>query len=146
MLPTPTPATPLALTTEDMAALDKARGWARFVGIIGFIVCGLMAVMGLISVVAVAMLPGGPDARPAAGMTAGVVAVAMLIAVGYFATYSWLAMRYAGGVRAHAHGDGEALTRAFWGLKVMWILLVVTYILSLLFTVALVSGLIKPGG
>jgi hypothetical protein len=70
----------------------------------------------------------------------------MLVAVGYFGTYSWLVMRYASGVRAHAHGDGEALARAFWGLKVLWILTVVIYCLSLAFSLVQATGLIKPGG
>lgn len=144
MLPTTAPATPLALTTDDLAALDKARGWARFVGIIGFIGCGLMAVMALAAVASLAALPEGPGARPLTG--AGFVAVVMLVLIGYVATHSWLVMRYASGVRAHTHGDGAALARAFWSLKVLWILTVVTYGLTILFTAIRMLGLVDPPG
>ena len=143
MVPEASTATPLVLTTDDLAALDKARGWARFIAIVGFIGCGLG---GLVMVLSLAV------SAKAAGAGAGiVVAVTGLVGVGFGVAYFALLLRYASGVAGHARGDSTALARAFWGFKVLWIITVISYgfsiITTLSMTVAQLLGYmpVKPG-
>jgi hypothetical protein len=139
MFPTPPPAGTLALTADDLEALDKARGWARFMAIVGFIGCGLFGILMLVSLVAMLALPTG-GAAPAAGL--GVVT---LFGVGFGLVYSGLLMRYASGVAKHVSGDSTALARAFSALKILWVITVVSYsfsiIVTLIMTVAQMLGL-----
>ena len=128
MFPTPPPAGTLALTADDLEALDKARGWARFMAIVGFIGCGLFGILMLVSLVAMLALPTG-GAAPAAGL--GVVT---LFGVGFGLVYSGLLMRYASGVAKHVSGDSTALARAFSALKILWVITVVSYSFSIVVT------------
>jgi hypothetical protein len=63
--------------------------------------------------------------------------VVTLFGVGFWLAYAGLVMRYASGVAKHVTGDGTALARAFWSLKVLWIISVVSYALSILFTIGM---------
>ena len=130
MLPLNPPAAPLMLTAEDLANLDKARRWARFMAIVGFIGCGLVALLMLLVAMAMTAVPG------ARGPAAAGLAV-FLVSLGVWLVYSGLFLRYALGVAAHARGDGPALARGFSALKLMWIISVVVYALSLLFSIGM---------
>jgi hypothetical protein len=128
MFPTPPPPGTLALTADDLEALDKARGWARFMAIVGFIGCGLFGILMLVSLVAMLALPTA-GAAPAAGLGA-----VTLFGVGFGVVYSGLLMRYASGVAKHVSGDSTALARAFSAVKILWIITVVSYSLSIVIT------------
>jgi hypothetical protein len=128
MFPTPPLPGTLALTADDLEALDKARGWARFMAIVGFIGCGLFGILMLVSLVAMLVLPTG-GAAPAAGMGA-----VTLFGVGFGLVYSGLLMRYASGVAKHVSGDSTALARAFSAVKILWVITVVSYSLSIVIT------------
>jgi hypothetical protein len=134
MFPTPPPPGTLALTVDDLEALDKARGWARFMAIVGFIGCGLFGILMLVSLVAMLALPTA-GAAPAAGM--GTV---MLFGVGFGLVYSGLLMKYASGVAKHVSGDSTALARAFSAVKILWIITVVSYSLSIVITLVMVAA------
>lgn len=43
--PTPTPGPGLVLTTEAQYYLKETGKWARFLGIVGFVICGLLLIM-----------------------------------------------------------------------------------------------------
>jgi hypothetical protein len=128
MFPTPPPPGTLALTVDDLEALDRARGWARFMAIVGFIGCGLFGILMLVSLVAMLALPTA-GAAPAAGLGA-----VTLFGVGFGLVYSGLLMRYASGVAKHVSGDSTALARAFSAVKILWIITVVSYSLSIIIT------------
>jgi hypothetical protein len=130
MLPTSPTDAPAALTVTDLDNLDKARRWARFMAIVGFIGSGLLGILVALLVLAMMSLPG---AR--APVAAGVAY--LLIGLGIWLVYSGLQLRYASGVAAHVRGDGSALARGFSGLKLLWIVTVVIYGLSILFSVGM---------
>jgi hypothetical protein len=143
MVPETSTAAPLVFTADDLAALDKARGWARFIAIVGFIGCGLFGLAMLLSL-AVAARAGGAGAG-------ALVGVGGMVGVGFGVAYFAVLLRYASGVAGHARGDGTALARAFWGLKVLWIITVVSYGFSIITTISMtVAQLlgympVKPG-
>ena len=87
----------------------------------------------LLATVAMTALPrtsaGNPGGVPAAAM--GVVT---LFGVGFWLVYAGLVMRYASGVAKHVTGDSTALARAFSALKILWIITVVSYSLSIVVT------------
>jgi hypothetical protein len=132
MFPTPLPPGTLALTADDLEALDKARSWARFMAIVGFIGCGLFGILMLVSLVAVLALPSATSMAPALGLGA-----LTLFGVGFGLVYSGLLMKYASGVAKHVSGDSTALARAFSAVKLLWIITVVSYSLSILFTIGM---------
>ena len=129
MFPTPPPPGTLALTADDLEALDKARGWARFMAIVGFIGCGLFGLLMLVSLVAMLALPRAATVGPAVGLGA-----VTLFGVGFGLVYSGLLMKYASGVAKHVGGDSTALARAFSAVKILWIITVVSYSLSIVIT------------
>jgi hypothetical protein len=132
MLPTSAPAAPVALTDRDLQALASARAWARFMAIVGFIGCGLF---GLIMVLALAATMVKRSYGPTFALGAGT-----LVGVGFGIAYFALLLRYASGVAAHARGDTAGLARAFWGLKVLWIITVISYCFSIVMTVVMTAG------
>jgi hypothetical protein len=131
MLPTTPPDAPVALTVTDLDNLDKARRWARFMAIVGFIGSGLLGILMAVMVLAMMALPGARAPGAAAGL------VYFVVGLGIWLLYSGLLLRYASGVAAHVRGEGSALARGFSGLKLLWIVTVVIYGLSILFSIGM---------
>jgi hypothetical protein len=131
MMPSSPPDAPLALTVTDLDNLDKARRWAKFMAIAGFIGSGLLGILMALLLLAMMTLPGARAPGAAAGLAY------FLVGLGIWLVYSGLLLRYASGVAAHVRGEGAALARGFSGLKVLWIVTVVIYGLSILFSIGM---------
>jgi hypothetical protein len=125
-----TVAPPLVLSDAAVEHLGKARFWARFVSVFGFIYAGLMALAG----VALVVFPLPAERQPVL-----LVLVAIVYAlVGLLVLSSALFWTYAGRLAAFGRGQARALVTAFRSLRHIWIMLAISYGLSLLASAAMV--------
>ena len=67
--------TPIQLPAGAYTYLDETRRWAYFLGIVGFVLSGLIALMGLFSGTFMQMMSGGqmPSMRSGMGVVFGIV-------------------------------------------------------------------------
>jgi hypothetical protein len=121
--PGDTPNAPLVIGEADRQVLAKARWWAMFNAITGVIVVGLgaLACIGVL----VFMDALGTSQRI-------LLALATAVGVVLLGAYQALLFRYSSGIARFNRGDSSALQRAFWNLKVVWIVVVVSAALGAL--------------
>lgn len=130
----------LPLGAVELEALRKARGWGRFVFVSYAVLCVPVALL----IVAALVLPA-----PTPGFARWAMGAGGALALVYLVIYLALLMGYNQGIRRHQQGDPAALTKAFAALKALWILMVVSYVLSILgsigMTIAQALGVMPAG-
>jgi hypothetical protein len=134
------PLTSQGILTETMLSyLKGASPWLRFVGIAGFIMCGLYAVFGLTMVIGIQALPiPGLDAVTR-GMGAGFGILWLgIIALMFLPVF--FVFRFGLKIKTYLHsGDENDLEQAFKNNKSLWKFIGILSIISLscmaLFTV-----------
>jgi hypothetical protein len=122
------PLTSQGVLTETMLMyLKQASPWLRFVGIAGFIICGLVAVLGL-AAVGIQTLPI-PGYRTAMGLGF------FIIYLGYVALMFFPVLfifRFGGKIKSYTYTGNEAdLEQAFKNNKSLWKFIGILSIISL---------------
>jgi hypothetical protein len=112
---------PLVLSEEATRHLGRARGWAQFVAVVGFVFAGLL---GLGLVASAIRAPGGGKMV--------FVAVTFAVLGGACALLAALAWGYAKGLVAFGAGDRGGLVAAFQSLRQLWVALAICQGLALL--------------
>jgi hypothetical protein len=120
--------TEVSLSEADLRNLQRSRGWARFLAVLGFLATVACALGGVAMAVASRTLavPGGA----AIGVGAAAMVVGA-IAMGFYGVFTW---RYASAVAALQGRQGPALVSAFRNLRYLWTFHVILSGLGLLFT------------
>ncbi len=127
--PDPAAAPPI-LYDQHVAVLARSARWARFLGVVGLAVTGLMALTTLVLLLARRSL-GGADLA-GAGAT-----IPMAIGAGVYGTLCW---RYGSGLRAFERGQTAGLARAFRSLRFIWVVSAIALALSPLLVISTLLG------
>jgi hypothetical protein len=125
----PPPPPPVTLSEQAIDRLRGAAGWARFLAILGFVMCGILvlAAIGLLWVFF------GMNARVPLG-NGEMVLIFMPLTICLLAGFSGAALLwgYGGNITAFLQRGEPALTRSFRSLRYFLVLWTLTYVLSVL--------------
>ena len=117
--------------------LASAAKWAKFIAIMGFIGCGLMAIMGMTAGLWMSALSSASDIYGGAGTYAGgsvVLTITYLIMAVVYFFLAWYLYRFGVKTQQALAQNGE-LTEAFANLKNLFQLYGIIIIISLAFVV-----------
>jgi hypothetical protein len=146
-----TGAAPSGLTLTTLGYLKEASPWLRFVGILGFIGAGLIALFGVIIMFVMPYIPKA-DLGSMATLFSGLVGGVGLVYIAMGALYFFPALfTYRFGVKLRDYGQGGAdadLELAFRNNKSYWkfqgiLLIVLLSLIALFLLVAIVVGIIS---
>lgn len=147
-----TPGNNLILTSEAQSYLLSAGKWASFLGILGFVFCGLFLLlsvsMGSIMGRVATIQPGNPAMAMMAGMGTGVTIVYILLDLLYFFFALYL-YQFATKIKAAINfSDSIQLTAGFKKLKsffklwgIVTIIIIALYILGIISLIAFAATL-----
>lgn len=142
----------LILTPEAQSYLSSAGKWATFLGVLGFIFCGLFLLlavsMGSIMTKVAAMQPENPAMAMMAGMDTGITVVYILLDVLYFFFALYL-YQFATRVKAALKfSDSIQLTAGLKSLKsffklwgIVTIIIIALYALGMVCLIAFAASL-----
>jgi hypothetical protein len=143
--------TPLIIDTATGAHMLTAATWARFIGITGMVLCGLIVLFGLFAGSLFSMLPFMNRDLPA-GISTGIGVMMAFIYIGAAALYFFpclFLLRYANAARAAlATGSQERLTYSIQNLKKMFrfvgvLTIIVVSIYLFVFLIAMLVMLVR---
>jgi len=125
----PPPPSPVILSPQAIERLRGAAGWARFLAILGFIMCGLLA----LAAIALLWAFFGTNGRLPLG-NGEMVLIFMPLTIFLVAGLSASALLwgYGGNASAFLQRGEPALTRSFRNLRYFLVLWTVSYVLSVL--------------
>ena len=114
------------IDTASRAHLSEAAKWARFLAIVGFVVCGLIVIAGIFAGSFLSMMSGlsGDDYRGSAALTSGWGAFMAVFYIGmailFFFPYLFL-FRFANHMKSALNtSDQHTLNSSFQNLKIMF--------------------------
>jgi uncharacterized membrane protein YjgN (DUF898 family) len=114
------------IDTASRAHLSEAAKWARFLAIVGFVVCGLIVVLGIFAGSFLSMMSGvsSDDYRGSTVLTSGLGAFMAVFYIGmailFFFPYLFL-FRFANHMRSALNtNDQLTLNSSFQNLKIMF--------------------------
>ncbi|MBS1576533.1 MAG: hypothetical protein JST09_14610 [Bacteroidetes bacterium] len=144
----------LGIDTAAKAHLSEAARWARFLSIVGFVVIGLIVIVGIFFGSLIGAMTSGLSRNGMNGMPAGaggmlgsfVVVIYILIAAVYFFPCLFL-FHFANKMKtALAANDQELLNTSFQNLKKLFRFMgILTIICLALFAIQLLIGLLAVG-
>jgi uncharacterized membrane protein YjgN (DUF898 family) len=131
------------------AHLAEAAKWAKFLAIVGFVVCGLIVIMGIFFGSFLSMMPGvyGDEYRGSSAVASGIGALMAVVYIGmailFFFPYLFL-FRFANHMKSALNtNDQLTLNSSFQNLKIMFryvgiltIVLLSFYALAILMVIA----------
>jgi hypothetical protein len=141
----------LSVDDSNRAHLSEAAKWGRFLAIVGFVVCGLIVLGGIIMVLSANRLQNEMSDYPGYRRSAfsvfgaGLAFVYIVVAVVYFFPCLFL-LRFSNAMKiALAGNDQDQLTESFKNLKVMFryvgiILIILLSIYAFIFLIAILSA------
>lgn len=108
------------------AHLAEAAKWAKFLAIVGFVVCGLIVIIGIFFGSFLSMMSGvyGDEYRGSSAVTSGIGAFMAVVYIGmailFFFPYLFL-FRFANGMKSALNtNDQLTLNSSFQNLKIMF--------------------------
>lgn len=145
----------LGIDPNSKAHLSEAARWAKFLAIVGFIVCGLVVIIGIFAGSILSSMPGqfsselGGMGSMGSGLGAMMAVVYIAIAILYFFPCLFL-FRFANFMKAAiAADDQETLNKSFQNLKVMFryvgILTIIVLTLYLIVFLIAIAGAATMG-
>ncbi|MBS1655224.1 MAG: hypothetical protein JSU05_10295 [Bacteroidetes bacterium] len=143
----------LSIDTNSKAHLAEAARWAKFLAIIGFIVCGLVVVFGIFFGTIMSTLGSGAGygrysemQAMGSGLGAMMAVLYILIALLYFFPTLFL-YRFATKAKAAlASNDQETLNVSFQNLKKMFRFVgILTLIVLSFYAIAILIGIVAAG-
>ena len=142
----------LSIDPAAKAQLSEAARWARFLSIVGFIVIGLIVLIGIFAGSLISsMMSSGVGNNPVGGAASGIwgsflIIVYILVAALYFFPCLFL-YRFATKMKvALASDDQESLNTSFQNLKkLLRFIGILTIIVLAFYAIALVFGLLGAG-
>ncbi|HVZ55186.1 MAG TPA: hypothetical protein VG870_00890 [Chitinophagaceae bacterium] len=126
--------------------LAEAARWARFLSIVGFILCGLIVIMGLFFSTIISSFPGAYGMGPMAAMGGAVAVLYLLIALFYFFMCLFL-YRFGSRMKmALATENQDSLNISFQNLKVLYRYVgIITIIILVIYGISLIFLLLGAG-
>lgn len=114
------------IDTASRAHLSEAAKWAKFLAIVGFVVCGLIVIAGIFAGSFLSMMSGAysDEYRGSTALTSGMGAVMAVMYIGmailFFFPYLFL-FRFANQMKSALNtNDQQTLNSSFQNLKVMF--------------------------
>lgn len=139
----------IGLTTESISYLAEAGKWGRFLAIMGFIMCGIIVLIGLFASSIFSMMSnmtGSPSAM--AGLGGMVTVIYLLIALFYFYPCLTLYRFSTNAIEAARSRSTENVTMALKNLKanfkfvgIVTIVILSIYVLAIIFGIFVASSM-----
>ncbi|HET6768473.1 MAG TPA: DUF5362 family protein [Chitinophagaceae bacterium] len=114
------------IDTASRAHLSEAARWAKFLAVIGFIVCALIVIVGIFAGSFLSMMPGvyNDEYRGSPALTGGLAAFLAVFYIGlailFFFPYLFL-FRFANQMKSALNtNDQQTLNSSFQNLKIMF--------------------------
>lgn len=129
----------IVVSDNALASLDATRPWVKFLAILGFIVIGLMILVGLVMTFAFSMIP----AKSGMGAFGPAFGILYLVLAGFYLMPCLFLYRYAKAIAAIPGTGQSALEDALKNQKSFWKFMgIVTLVIVSLEALFLVFGIL----